>query len=602
LSLKDYNMEFKAFRLGNILRFLRSSDTAFLFFISLVVGLGGGYGAVAFRWMIDNFYLIFFEGGKLMTPFLGEYYVILLPATGGLIVGLIIYFFARETKGHGVPEVMYAVSLKGGIIRSRVALIKALVSSIYIGAGGSVGREGPIVQIGSSMGSTLGQWFKLTKTKTRVLVACGAASGIAATFNTPLAGIFFSLEVILRNYSPRYFASIILSAVVGTVVSRYYLGNIPAFVTPGYELKSIWAFLLYLVLGFASGLIALLYTKTLYAFEDLFEEIKIVDYIKPVFGGLIIGVIGFYFPQIYGVSYEALEEALNQGLPWKLALILLFLKILATSISIGSGGSGGVFAPGLFIGAMFGVVFNHITQAFFPEIATAPGADALLGMGAVFAGTAQAPISAILILFEMTGNYEIILPLITVCVISTLTFRRFSAYSIYTLKIKRMGINMNALVNLNLLEDIKVSEAMSYPVVTLSPDNSITEAGLTVKRTRHRGFPVVDKDDKLVGILTHKDINKYLFTDRGEDKIDTIMTTDLITCHPDDTLRRALEKFGRKNIGRAPVVEKGKEDTLLGLITRKNIIAACHEAIKKRDAEIYLDKEQHLKKSANPRV
>jgi len=218
-------------KINELTRFLRTSETAFIFIFSILVGLGGGYGAVIFRWMINRFKELFFTGGAQVFSFLGEYYVIIIPAIGGLIIGVIIYFFAKETKGHGVPEVIQSVALSGGKIRFRVSFIKALVSSVFIGAGGSVGREGPIVQIGSSIGSSLGQVFHMSKDKTRVLVACGAAAGITATFNTPLAGIFFALEVILRNYSPRHFASIVISAVVATVVSRHYLGDTPAFLT-----------------------------------------------------------------------------------------------------------------------------------------------------------------------------------------------------------------------------------------------------------------------------------------------------------------------------------------------------------------------------------
>jgi len=574
-------------KINELTRFLRTSETAFIFIFSILVGLGGGYGAVIFRWMIHWFKELFFTGGAQVFSFLGEYYVIIIPAIGGLIIGVIIYFFAKETKGHGVPEVIQSVALSGGKIRFRVSFIKALVSSVFIGAGGSVGREGPIVQIGSSLGSSLGQIFHMSKGKIRVLVACGAAAGITATFNTPLAGIFFALEVILRNYSPRHFASIVISAVVATVVSRHYLGDTPAFLTPGYELKSLWSYPMYVVLGFLAAIVAYLFTKTLYKTEDLFEKIKIPEYVKPAIGGLMIGLIGLYYPQIFGVGYETIEIALSQSIGLKLALTLLVLKTLATSLSLGSGGSGGVFAPSLFLGAMLGVAFSYVVQMIMPDVTISPGAYALLGMGAVFAGAAQAPISAILILFEMTGNYKIILPLITVCIISAFIVRKWSEFSIYTLKIKRKGININKLTTINLLEDLLVGDSMSKNVITLLPNNTINEAGLQIKNTHHRGFPVINEQHKLVGIITYNDINKYLREKKGGIPVSEVMTHDLIKCYPDENLRMALEKMGGKDIGRIPVVEYREQDIMLGIITRKNIITACNKAIRKRHLDIF---------------
>jgi CIC family chloride channel protein len=236
---------------------------------------------------------------------------------------------------------------------------------------------------------------------------------------------------------------------------------------------------------------------------------------------------------------------------------------------------------------MLGVAFSYVVQMIMPDVTISPGAYALLGMGAVFAGAAQAPISAILILFEMTGNYKIILPLITVCIISAFLVRRWSEFSIYTLKIKRKGININKLTTINLLEDLLVGDSMSTDVITLLPNNTIKEAGLQIKKTHHRGFPVINKQHILVGIITYNDINKYLREKKGETHVSEVMSHDLIKCYTDENLRMALEKMGGKDIGRIPVVEYEKQDTLLGIITRKNIITACNKAIRKRHLEIF---------------
>ncbi len=568
-----------------VLEYLRTSETIFLLLFANIIGVGAGFGAILFRWMISFFQNLFFNQGQHVLSFLGSYYVIIIPAIGGTVVGLLVYFFARETKGHGVPEVMLAVATGGSKIRPRVAAMKALVSSICIGSGGSVGREGPIVQISSAIGSTLGQLFRLSEDKKRILIACGAAGGIAATFNAPLAGIFFALEVILREYGTRYFSSVVLSAVTATVVSRTFLGSNPAFITPPYELLSSWDLLFYFVLGFIAAITGWMFIKILYKCEDLFDNVRIHPFLKPAVGGLILGTIGLYFPQIFGVGYASIEKTLNGQMGPLLVFGLVGLKILATSLTLGSGGSGGVFAPSLFIGAMLGSSFGSLLHLLFPALPVSPGAYALVGMAAVFAGAAQAPISAILILFEMTGDYKIILPLMIACVISTLVLKRISRDSIYTLKLRRRGIDILKLKEDDLMEKIKVSEAMHKKVITVNESTLVRDAGLMLKSTSHRGFPVLDSNGRLKGMVTHQDINNAFNSGQGNLSVAEIMTSNLIFCYPDETLKDALEKLGERNIGRIPVVENDDHGHLIGLITRKGIIAAYNLELQKQSGQ-----------------
>ena len=563
-----------------ILGYFQTSETIFLLFFATLIGVGAGFGAIIFRWMITFFQNLFFTQGQHTLAFLGSYYVIIIPAIGGVIVGLIVYFFAREAKGHGVPEVMLAVAIGGSRIRPRVAAIKALVSSICIGSGGSVGREGPIVQISSALGSAIGQLFRLSEDKKRILIACGAAGGIAATFNAPLAGIFFGLEVILREYGTRYFSSVVLSAVTATVISRTFLGSSPAFVTPPYELLSNYDILFYFVLGLLAAIVGWLFIKVLYKCEDIFDAIKIPSYLKPALGGLLLGLIGLYFPQIFGVGYPSIEKTLNGQLGPLLVFGLIGLKIIATSLTLGSGGSGGVFAPSLFIGAMLGSSFGTFLHLVFPGISVSPGAYALVGMTAVFAGVAQAPISAILILFEMTGDYKIMLPLMIACVISTLVVKWISSDSIYTMKLARRGIDILKLKNEDLLEKIKVSEAMFRKVITVNESKTVSDAESLLKSTSHRGFPVLDSNGRLKGMITHQDIYNALKDGRGGITFAEIMSDNLVTCYPEETLKNALEKLGAHDIGRIPVIENNDTGKLIGLITRKNIISTYNKALK----------------------
>jgi len=568
-------------KLQQLIRFIRRSDTAFLLIFAVITGVGAGYGAVLFRWLIHFITHAFFDGGKTVFSFLGRYYVLMIPAIGGLLVGLITHYLAPETKGHGVPEVMLAIDKQGGKIRFRVALIKAIVSSISIGSGGSVGREGPIVQIGSSLGSSMGQLFHLSKEKIRILVACGAGGGIAATFNAPLAGIFFALEVIMRDYSPRHISSIVLSSVIATVVARGYLGNNPAFDIPAYQMNSAWEILFYMTFGILAAGAAFLFIRFLYRTEDLFNILPVPQYIYPAIGGLMVGTIGLWYPQVFGVGYETIELALNGNVTTVLALVLLFVKLAATSLTLGSGGSGGVFAPSLFIGAMLGVAFSKLTLILFPGAGIEPGANALIGMAAVFAAAANAPISAILFLFELTGDYKIILPLMAAVIMAYLAIRGLSSESIYTLKLVRRGHRIQSRKHSDILEHIIVDEAMSRNVTTVDQEQLVEEAGLMIKNTGHRGFPVVDQNNKLCGIITRKDINKALAEGLGKHPIIEVMSKDVITCKPDENLRQVLETLGTRNIGRSPVVDPKYPGTIVGIITRKNIISAIHDVIGK---------------------
>ena len=567
--------------LRHLPEYFQTSETVFMLVFASITGVGAGFGAIIFRWLISFFQNLFFGVGRNLFSSIGPYYVIIIPSIGGIIVGLLIYFFARETKGHGVPEVMLAVAEGGGKIRPRVAVMKALVSSICIGSGGSVGREGPIVQVSSALGSTIGQLFRLNEDKIKILVACGAAGGISATFNAPLAGIFFALEIILREYGTRNFSSVVLSSVIATVVSRTFLGSNPAFMTIPYESLSNWDSIFYFVLGFISAFIGWTFIKILYKSEDLFDQWKIPSYFKPAIGGLILGIIGYFFPQIFGVGYSSIEQTLNGNMAPMLVLGLVGLKIVATSLTLGSGGSGGVFAPSLFIGAMLGSSFGALLHLLFPSVPISTGAFALVGMGAVFAGAAQAPISAIIILFEMTGDYKIILPLMIACVISTLVVRRLSKDSIYTLKLRRRGIDILSTKKQDVMDRILVSDAMFKKVITVSENSPVRSAGLMIKATTHRGFPVLDNEGSLVGIVTHEDINQAMDTGKGDIPVKEIMTKDLIYCYPNDSLKIAFEKLGERDVGRIPVVEDNDHHHLIGLITRKGIIEAYNYELKK---------------------
>lgn len=572
-------------RITELGRSFYTADATFLMIYSVVVGLGSGLGAVGFRWLLGALKELFFGQGERLLGFMGSAYVILIPALGGLIIGPIINRFARETKGHGVPEVMLAVAAFHGIIRPRIVIVKTLVSAICIGSGGSVGREGPIVQIGSALGSSIGQLFKLPEEKTRVLLACGAAGGIAATFNAPMAGFFFALEVILREYSSRFLSAVVLSSVTATVVSRFFLGNYPAFKVPAYQLRSPWELPLYFGLGLLAAIAAIGFIKILYRFEDWFEALKVSENLKPAIGGLALGCLGLFFPQIFGVGYESIELALYGKIAAVTVMLLVPVKVLATSITLGSGGSGGVFAPSLFIGAMLGEAYGILTGALFPSIAFPTGAAALVGMGAVFSGAAQAPISAILFLFEMTGNYQIILPLMITCTLSTFLVRQLQHESIYTMKLIRRGIDINKPKTVDLLETITVANAMITDVVALNDRNTIGEAAVTAQATGHLRFPVVDGAGDLVGLISGHEIRAAAAGGKEQLPIRQYMSRDPMSCLPRESLRAVLSKLGDQSSGVIPVVDGEGSRRMVGILTRKSIIEAYSRLLARKQQE-----------------
>ena len=570
-----------------ILKLLRTSEHTTMTVLAVIVGLTGGLGAVGFRYLIDFFQSIFYgAGGNLLglVQTIPWYLKVWVPAAGGLVVGPLVYFLAREAKGHGVPEVMEAVALRSGIIRKRVVLIKSLVSAICIGTGGSAGREGPIVQIGSAVGSTIGQVLRISADRIRTLVGCGAAAGIAATFNAPLAGSMFALEVVLGDFGLATFSPIVISSVVATAVSRYFLGDAPAFIVPAYELISAWELPLYVILGFFCAMVAVTFTTALYRFEDFFDGMKFPEYLKAVLGGLILGIMGLLLPHILGVGYGAIDLALMQEISWWLLFLLMVCKILATSITIGSGGSGGIFAPSLFMGAMAGGFFGTIAHAVFPGVTATSGAYSIVGMGAVVSGTTHGPLSAILILFEMTGDYKIILPLMIACIICSLASGQLLTESIYTLKLARRGVNIREGKEVNVLKSISVKNVMNPGIETIAESLNLGRLAERISKSKYNSFPVVDDEGNLTGILSFLDYHAAVFDENLKDLVvaKELATRKVVTISLDDNLYNALEKITSKDFSILPVVSPDDSSKLLGILTRRDIIGAYNKAVIKK--------------------
>ncbi len=570
---------------------LTRREYIFMIVMGGIAGAAGGFGAIGFRKLILAVSQLGWgtitgmEGRDLLsmvvtTPF---WVRILLPAIGGFLVGIIVYYFAKEAKGHGVPEVMEAVALKDGRMRTRVVFAKAFASAICIGSGGSVGREGPIVQIGSAISSALGRWVKMSGERLRILVACGAAAGIAATFNAPMAGALFSLEVILSELAALRFIPIVVSSVIATALSRHYLGNYPAFEVPAYDLSHYSELFLYLVLGVLAGVVAFIFIRLLYGMEDFFERWKLPEFVKPAIGGSIIGCIGIFFPQVFGVGYESITQVLRGEMFGVMLLGILAAKILATSITIGSGSSGGIFAPSLFMGAFLGGAFGQVVHVLFPYTTASPGAYALVGMGAVVAGTTRAPITAMIIIFEMTSNYRIILPLMFACTIGLVVSARLSKESIYTLKLVRRGVNIYAGKELNVLKRLTVAQVMVPEIELVSPSATLSELITRVMASSHYHFFVVGTDNRICGhiaLATLRPILKDYETVRDVVIASDLMDHNVTVVKAEESLDMVMQLFGKSDLSEIPVGNKGQ---LVGTIRRSDVIEAYNREIFKLD-------------------
>ncbi|MFQ5442433.1 MAG: chloride channel protein [Thermodesulfobacteriota bacterium] len=554
-----------------------SSPAAKMMGFSVLVGAGVGGAAVLFRWLIGFFKIFFFQTVPHYLSFMGHYSVIFIPAMGAVLFSPLIYYFAREAKGHGVPEVMDAMETNGGKIRPIVAVIKSIASSLCIGSGGSAGREGPVVQIGAALGSSLGQVFHLSEERIKNLVACGAAGGIAATFNAPIGGLFFALEVILRDFSTRRIVNVIVASVTASVVAKMFLGNELFVKVPAYAIHSPVELLFYIGLGLVLVPFCVLFIKLLYGFEDYFEALKIHELYKPVIGAFLLGFIGLFFPQVFGVGYENIVGALNAVMAFKLLLILIPLKFLAVCLTLGSGGSGGVFAPSLVLGALVGGAYGTVLSHVFPQMGIEPGAYALVGMAAFFAGGARAPMTAFLIMFELTGDYLIILPLMLAVVITTVVSERVHPESIYTLKLVRRGINLNKEMIRDILESIRVKDILGKETSSVRPSASIDEITSVVEKENRGTITVVDGEGVFRGIITLGEIITLL---KNKDTLmHLIVAEDLVKEVPcleeSESLKEALSKFVESGSDVLPVL-RGVEDKkkLVGVILKHDILSA----------------------------
>jgi CIC family chloride channel protein len=553
------------------------SDRLGLLLLSLTVGVGAGLGAVAFRYLIQGLTRLFSgyddyaaHAGSphAWLPGLGRWFVLLTPVIAGILYGPVVYRFAREARGHGVPEVMLAVARSGGRIRPQVAVVKALASALCIGGGGSVGREGPIVQIGSALGSTIAQLARLDERRVRLLVACGAAGGISATFNAPLAGVFFAMEIILRQWATESFGMVVLSSVTASVLARSVLGDVAFLQLPHFSVDHLVQYPVFAVLGILAGVLGVVFSRLLYAIEDACDAAwRGPEWARPAVGGVLLGGVLLLLPQMYGVGYPVLETAVGGGYALGFLALLLLGKMVACSLTIGIGGSGGVFAPSLFVGATFGAAFGVVAHDLLPGSAGAAGAYALVGMGAVFAGSARAPITAVVILFELTREYSIILPLMLAIVLATGVSHLLSRDTIYTRKLLRRGIDIDEPADAALRRR-PVAAFMSPPPEPVPADADLRTVAARFSRTGETCLPVADAEGRHIGLLSIGELMDALAAGEDTDVPSLMAGADPIAPHA--PIGDVLPRLDRG----VDVVAVAEGDALVGWVRHRDVLAA----------------------------
>jgi len=541
---------------------------------------------VAFRKLVELANDFFFNFLLPNAP--NPYFIVMLPIIGGLIVGPMIYKLAPEAKGDGIPHIMIALQKFGGDIRKRAGLVLICTSAITLGSGGSAGREGPISLIGASAGSAIGKALKLNVRDIKVLTCCGVAAGIAATFNAPMGGAIFSMEVVSKKFTSIDAVPILLAAVVGKAVASSLIDPVPEFVNPTFYFTSFDMILCFFI-GPLFGLLSFLWVKTYYIFEDGFMQMPVPKSLIPAIGGIVAGICGLFFLNfgIMGVGYEGINNVFmlaSDGPSSQLLLLLLalgVLKILATAFTVGSGGSGGVFAPTLYIGTMFGLAMGLIAEIAAPQMIANPLDYGLLGMGAFFAGTAGAPLTCIFMITEMTGNYSG-LPSLIICCILSYTVARFllKGGSIYTIKLMRKGIYQDT--HQPLLNEVSVEDTMHENVVTVSPDTKITVVRDDIYRYNYTGFPVIEGGN-LVGMITFDDIRRIPLENQEKLTVRDVAVKAPITINPNQSTKYAMDIMYENDIGRLPVVRKDNPRRLIGIITRSDVIKAYEREMKKSE-------------------
>jgi len=566
--------------------FYRPSGTVSFIISAIFIGTLTGLAAVGFDRLVHVMGTFIHEVRVTLGVTWGPIVLVLIPALGGLLITPIVTRWAVDVRGSGIPSVMLAVSNFGGRVAKRIILWRPLATTLSVGTGASLGTEGPVAQLGAAIASGVADAWRLNDEQRRNLVAVAAASGVAATFNAPIAGVLFSLEVILGQFTNRHFASVVIGAVSASAVSRLLLGDTPAFAVPDYTFDKYHQLPLYLLLGVTCGFLAILFIRTVVLCDDGFNRLRLPKWSRPMVGGALVGFLGLFLPDLLGRGYNATESALQgDTLALNVLLLLTFGKMLSTGISMASWGSGGVFAPVLMIGATAGDIIGQLSEQLLPDLAILPGSFALVGMGAMFAGVSRAPMSSIMIIFEMSGGYQLILPLLLAAVIATLIGDALHPESMYQVLLSRRGFSLLRSRESDLLQTVRVREIMDTDIPMLTIDNTIADLKEAFASSHHHGFILTRADDPahIAAIVTFSDMERA--RQEGLPATTPLRVIGHKTVHctlPDEAISDVLESMASLSISRMPVVDPDDRRKPIGYVRQSSAAKAYYQALKRQ--------------------
>ncbi len=566
------------------------SENYFLVFLAILIGILSAIGNWCLGFAIEFVHEHLFVAGRELLkiePGNWHFYLLpLLPFLGGVLLIPLERSFPGNVCGYGLPNFLKTVNLGRGRLAKRNVWIKILAPAITIGSGGSAGQEGPIATIGGTIGQIVADFFALGQNRVRLLIACGVAGGIAATFNAPIAGVFFALEIIMMgDIALAIFTPVVISAATSVVITRQFFGVESHFAVPVFALQSFNEYFLYTLMGIIIGVLGAFFIRLFYRVQDLFSALKFPRYLKPALGGLLVGIIGLGFPEVMGNVYGVMGRIVEQPPVWYFVLALVFMKMLATAICLGSGGAGGLFAPIMFIGVMIGESFGLIGQKFLPAIVHSPDGYAVVALGAFLSAVTHAPLTAIFLAYEMTGASQIILPAMFATVVGILVARSIEAEGVDTYGLAREGIRLEDGREVNLLRAIKVGDVMFKGELETIPETmKLREILQFLPKSRKTSFPVVDREGRLSGIISIQDLRELVYEEGLEDLIvaKELAHPKVLTVTEKEHLGDALRKIGSRNIDYLPVVAEDDPRCLVGMISRQDIISAYNRSLLER--------------------
>ena len=571
-------------------RSFAANDQVVLSALALVIGVAVGYGTIGFRLLLGLVQEVFYGFSAQQVATLADnlawWHVLLAPAAGGLVVGLLLQFMVPGRKAEGVAQVMEAGSLRGGRLTLRKGLAVAAVSAASLGAGASAGREGPVVHIGATAASFVAQRFKFGPSLALTLLGCGVASAVASSFNAPIAGVFFALEVVIGHYALHAFSPIVIASVAGTIVSRIHLGDFPAFVLPDYSIVSFFELPAFLMLGIVCAVVAMIFMWSIMFATDTVERTRAPIWLRPAIGGLGVGAIAVFFPQVLGVGYEATDDALKGLIPLGFLILLVIAKVTATAITLGSGFGGGVFSPSLYIGAMTGGAFGFVAATAFPDLASSPGLYAIVGMGAVAAPVLGAPISTVLMMFELIGDLSVTVAAMIAIAVASIVTHQVLRRSFFDWQLMRQGISLRGGRARQLLLAVRARHIMGDDFRTVTESTSISEIRHLLRTAPHDHFFVTNGEGRYVGKVSFADIRDVAF----ETGVDTLINArdaarKVTVIEGDDNLERALSLMDAAGENHLPVVDNARDLVVIGILHHNRVLREYNKALLSARAE-----------------